>query len=124
MAKPLSDDLRKRVVGAVEGGKSCHQTAGQFAVSVSFVVKLMQRFRATGSINPGNFGGHSKPKLAAHEAVVRELIAQTPSATLLELQRELGERGVVVGKSSIARFLKRLRLSFKKNALRVRAEAT
>jgi transposase len=123
MAKPLSDDLRERVVGAVKGGKSCHQTAGQFAVSVSFVVKLMQRFRATGSIKPGAFGGHGKPKLAEYEAVVRELVEQTPSATLLELQRKLEERGVVVGKSSIARFLKRLRLSFKKNAVRVRAEA-
>ena len=84
----------------------------------------MQRFRATGSIKPGDFGGHGKPKLAEHEAVVRELVEETPSATLLELQAKLNQRGVVVGKSSIARFLKRLRLSYKKNAVRVRAEAS
>jgi transposase len=58
---------------------------------VSFVVKLMQRFHATGSFKPSDFGGHGKPKLAEHEAVVRELVEQTPSATLLEL------RGGVVG---------------------------
>jgi putative transposase len=114
MAKPYSDDLRERVVLCVEGGRSRHQAAGQFAVSVSFVVKLMQRFQATGSFKPGDFGGHKEPKLARHEAVVRELVAQTPSATLLELQRKLSERGVQVGKSSIDRFLKRLRISFKK----------
>ena len=53
MAKPYSDDLRARVVGVVEGGRSRHEAAGQFGVSVSFVVKLMQRFRATGSFRPG-----------------------------------------------------------------------
>ena len=124
MAKPYSDDLRERVVRAVEQGSSRHGVAGHFDVSVSFVVKLMQRFRATGSFKPGDFGGHREPKLARHEAVVRELVDQTPSATLLELKKKLSERGVEVGKSSIARFLKRLRISFKKNALRGRAEAS
>ena len=124
MAKPYSDDLRERVVRAVEGGSSRHEAAGQFAVSVSFVVKLMQRYRATGSFKPGDFGGHKEPKLARHEAVVRDLIEQTPSATLLELRKKLSERGVEVGKSSIARFLRRLRISYKKNALRGRAEAS
>lgn len=114
MAKPYSDDLRERVVRAVEGGSSRRGAAGQFDVSVSFVVKLMQRFQATGSFKPGDFGGHKEPKLAQHETVVRELIKQTPSATLLELQKKLSERGVEVGKSSIARFLQRLRISYKK----------
>ena len=110
MAKPYSDDLRERVVRAVEGGSSRHEAAGQFDVSVSFVVKLMQRVQATGSFRPGDFGGHKEPKLAQHEAVVRELVEQAPSATLLELQKKLNERGVEVGKSSIGRFLKRLRI--------------
>ena len=114
MAKPYSDDLRGRVVRAVEQGSSRHEAAGQFDVSVSFVVKLMQRFQATGSFKPGDFGGHRKPKLAPHEAVVRDLVEQAPSATLLELQKKLSERGVEVGKSSIGRFLQRLRISYKK----------
>jgi transposase len=124
MAKPYSEDLRERVVRAVEGGRSRHEAAGQFHVSVSFVVKLMQRFQATGSVKPGNFGGHKEPKLARHEAVVREFVEQTPSATLLELQKKLSEQGVEVGKSSISRFLRRLRISYKKNALRGRAQAS
>ena len=56
-----------------------------------------------------------------HEAVVhRAASSDAPSATLLELQKKLNERGVEVGKSSIGRFLKRLRISYKKNALRGR----
>lgn len=50
MAKPYSDDLRARVVRAVEGASSRHAAASQFEVSVSFVVKLMQRVRATGKL--------------------------------------------------------------------------
>jgi putative transposase len=123
MAKPYSADLRGRVVRAVEGGSSRHAAAAQFEVSVSFVVKLMQRVRATGSIKPGDFGGHRKEKLAPHETLVRELVAQTPSATLLGLKAKLSEHGVEVGKSSIDRFLKRLRISYKKNDMRGRAEA-
>ena len=89
MAKPYSEDLRERVVRAVEGGSSRHKAAGQFDVSVSFVVKLMQRFQATGTFRPGDFGGHREPKLAPHEALVRELVEQAPSATLLELQKNV-----------------------------------
>jgi transposase len=105
------------------GGSSRHEAAGRFGVSVSFVAKLMQRFHATGRFQPSDFGGHGKPKLAEHEAVVRELVEQTPSATLLELRGALLERGIPVGKPSIGRFLKRLRISYKK-ALRGRADAS
>lgn len=123
MAKPYSDDLRERVVRAVMGGLSRHKAAEQFEVSVSFVVKILQRFKATGSYKPSRFGGQKPAKLAAHEATVRALVEQTPSATLLELRQKLSERGIEVSKSSIDRYLKHLRISFKKNAVRGRATA-
>lgn len=114
MAKPYSDDLRERVVRAVAGGLSRRKAAAQFEVSISFVVKILQRVQATGSYKPSRVGGYSAPKLAPHEATVRELVAQAPSATLLELRQSLSERGIEVSKSSIDRYLKRLRISFKK----------
>ena len=46
MARPYSVDLRERVVRAVDNGASRRATAAQFEVSISFVVKLMQRWRA------------------------------------------------------------------------------
>ena len=53
MARPLSKDLRERIVAAVECGQSRRAAAGRFRVSVSCVIKLMQRWRETGSVDPG-----------------------------------------------------------------------
>ena len=121
MAKPYSDDLRERVVRVVESGCSRREAAEQFEVSASFVIKLMQLYESTGSYQPRKFGGYKKPLLADHEETVRALVAASASATLSELQQQLDDRGIKVGLSSIDRFLKRLRLSFKKNSLRRRA---
>ena len=50
MGRPYSEDLRSRIVAAVEGGVSRNAAARQFAGSVSCVVKLLQRFRRTGRL--------------------------------------------------------------------------
>ena len=48
--KPYSNDLRRRIVEAIqENEETQSDIAGRFAVSISFVEKLWQRFRATGS---------------------------------------------------------------------------
>ncbi|CDX35466.1 hypothetical protein MPLDJ20_20205 [Mesorhizobium plurifarium] len=57
MMRPLSDDLRERVVAAVLSGESRRSAAKRFGISVSAAVKLLQRHRATGSIAPGKMGG-------------------------------------------------------------------
>ena len=58
--RPLSNDLRERVVAAIVGGESCRSVASRFGVAVSSVVKWSQRYRATGSVAPGKVGGHRK----------------------------------------------------------------
>ena len=45
MVRPLSLDLRERVVAAVAKGESCRSVAARFEVSVSSVVKWSQRAR-------------------------------------------------------------------------------
>jgi hypothetical protein len=57
MTRPLSNDLRERVVAAVCGGESCRSVASRFGVAVSSVVKWSQRYRATGSVVPSKMGG-------------------------------------------------------------------
>lgn len=57
MSRPLSNDLRERVVAAVSGGESCRAVAARFGVAVSSVVKWSQRHRATGSVAPGKMAG-------------------------------------------------------------------
>jgi transposase len=115
MARPLSKDLRERIVEAVEGGQSRRGAAGRFRVSVSCVIKLMQRWRETGSVDPGQMGGWKDYALADHEAVVRGLIAEHPDLTLEELREALAQRGIQVGRSSIDRFLKAREVTFKKS---------
>jgi transposase len=68
MVRPLSNDLRKRVVTAVSKGESCRSVAVRFGVAVSSVVKWSQRYRSSGSVAPGKMGGHRKPVLDQHQA--------------------------------------------------------
>ena len=113
MAKPYSMDLRERMVRAVKGGRSRHEVARIFGVSPSCVIKLMQRYRETGAVEPAKFDGYKKPILTAHEDKVRKLVAARPDMTVSDLASALAALGIRVGRSSVQRFLKRLGLTFK-----------
>jgi 'Paired box' domain len=93
MVRPISNDLRKRVVTAVSKGESCRSAAVRFGVAVSSVVKWSQRYRSTGSIAPGKMGGHRKPVLDPHRAFIVKRLSQTPHLTLHALKDELAARG-------------------------------
>jgi len=118
MGKPFSGDLRERIVAAVQAGRSRHEVAGIFGVSVSCVIKLMQRFSALGHCRPDKFGGYKRPILEEHEDTVRDLIRGRPDLTISELQQELTGAGIKVGRSSVGRFVERLKLTYKKKTLR------
>jgi putative transposase len=118
MVRPLSNDLRERVVAAVVGGESCRAVAARFGVAVSSVVKWSQRHRATGSVAPGKMGGYRKPVLDPHRAFILKRIDQTPHLTLHALKDELAARGVKVSHNAVWLFLRREGLRFKKNTIR------
>jgi len=118
MSRPISNDLRERAVNAVLAGETCRVVATRFGVGVASVVRWSQRYRRTGSVEPGKMGGHRKPILAPHRAFILERINQTPHLTLHGLKDELAARGVKVSHNGVWLFLKREGLSFKKNAVR------
>ena len=118
MTRPLSNDLRERVVGAALAGESCRAVAVRFGVAVSSVVKWSQRHRATGSVAPGKMGGHRKRVLEPHRAFIMERLGQTPHLTLHGLKAELADRGVKVSHNAVWQFLRREGLRFKKNTIR------
>src|SRR3546814_14598217 len=67
MARAYSIDLRERVVAAVEReGLSRHAAAARFGVAPSSAIKWVQRHRSTGSVAPGQIGGH-KPRVLRGE---------------------------------------------------------
>lgn len=117
MTRPLSNDLRERVIAAVMDGESCRAVASQFGVAVSSVVKWSQRYRATGSVAPGKMGGHRKRVLEPHRAFIMDRIRRTPHLTLHGLKDELAARGVRVSHNAVWLFLRREGLRFKKNTV-------
>ena len=113
MTRPLSIDLRERVVGAIRAGESCRSVAKRFDVAVSSAVKWSQRQRMTGSVAPGKMGGHRKPILDPHRDFIIQRIEAVPHLTLHRLKDELALRGVKVSHDTIWTFMRRHGLRFK-----------
>jgi putative transposase len=125
MTTPLSQDLRRRIVRAVEKGSSIRQAAARYEVSPSAAVKLMRRLRETGSAMPARIGGHRRAVLEPHQDLLRSLVESKSGITLSEIQAELRSRGIVVqALSTIHLMLKRMDLTHKKDAPGSRAGPT
>jgi transposase len=118
MTAPLSNDLRERVVAAIEAGESSRSVAARFGIAASSAVKWSQRFRSSGSVAPAKMGGHRKRVLEPHRAFIAERINQTPHLSLHRLKDELAARGVKVSHDTVWQFLRREGLRFKKNTVR------
>lgn len=125
MAEPLSEDLRRRLIAAVEAGASRQAVAERFGVVSSTVTKLVQRVRRTGSLAPAKQGGDRRSaRIETHAKEILTLVAASPDITLEEIAAHVkqmhGETFVV---STIWRCLDRHGLTFKKNGARQRAAA-
>ena len=115
MARPYSIDLRERAVAAVvNGGLSRHESAAQFGVAVSTVVNWVRRFHATGSLAPGQMGGHKPKAIAGEHAAFLARRIRDGGVTLRGRVAELAERGLKVDYRSVWSFVHAEKLSFKK----------
>ena len=121
MAKPYSEDLRRRVIATIDSGDTIPETAEQCGVSISSVVRFLKIHRDTGSVSAAKFGGYKEFALVAHEGLVRKWVVEQPDITLAELKARLAKKKVTVSKSSISRFLNHLKLPFKKKSAGHRA---
>ena len=125
MPQAYSLDLRERVARFVEGGRSRHAAAALFSVSVSFVVRLMKSFRATGRLAPKPSGGRRHAKLDPHRAFLLGRIAEKADMTMPELSAELATAtGIKADPASLSRWLIRNGYRFKKNAAGKRARSS
>lgn len=114
MTKPLDHDLRVRLVAAVDGGMSCRAAARHFDVGDSTVIRLMERYRATGSVEPAQIGGYRPHVLKDERAWILSRVAEEPEVTTRKLADELAERGIKVSHVSVWNLLKRAEQSHKK----------
>jgi transposase len=114
MGKPYSLDLRKRVVAAIEGGMSRNQAAKQFGVAISTAIGWMKRVDETGSVAPGQMGGHKPKAISGEQAAWLSQRIRNDDFTLRRLVAELAERGLKVDYHSVWEFVHAEKLSFKK----------
>ena len=121
MPKAYSLDLRERVAGFVNGGRSRRAAAAHFGVSVSFAVKLMRAVGATGSVEPKPSGGRRHAKLDPHRVFLLRRVAEKDDITMPELAAELAAIGANAAPASLSRWLIRNGYRFKKNAAGQRA---
>src|SRR5437879_903485 len=71
-----SEDLRARVLAAIDGGMAARPAASVFRVSVSYIYKALIRRRRTGEVSASSRRGHRPRKLTpAQEAAVAAHIA-------------------------------------------------
>src|SRR5215475_14053724 len=117
MGKPYSDDLRERVVAAIEAGHTRVKVAKLYNMALSTVGGIIKRKRETGSVSPDKFGGYKTFTLEPHTDRVKELVAEQPDSTLAELQVRLAKEKVKVSQSGISRFLRHINVTFKKKVL-------
>jgi transposase len=116
MPKAYSQDLRDRVIGAVEReGMSRRAAARRFGVSESIAVKWLERLERHGSRAPVGHGGHRASKLMPHRDFLETSRAEKPDITLQALcDRLLAERGVKADTGMMSRFFRRIGVTFKK----------
>ena len=120
MTKPLSIDLRERLVSAVEGGMSRRSAAARFGIAVSTAIKWVDQWRRTGDIQPRPQGGdYRSHRIEAYAEEILALVEETPDITLGELAAYLDEtQGLKVAQSTVWRLLDRHGMTFKKNRAR------
>jgi transposase len=123
MAKPLSEDLRIRVIRAVEGGMSRRAAAERFGVSPASAVRFVRDWRERGATSAKPQGGDQRShRIEAYREVILGAIKAKPDLTLTEIADLLkSELGASFAPSSIWRFLDRHAITFKKNRARSRA---
>ncbi len=116
MPRVLSQDLRERVVAAIDGGMSCRAAAARFGCergkARSAGGKLVVQ-HGTPAAKPQG-GDRRTARIDAHAAFILEAIEAKDDIRLVELQALLAERGTPVGIGTLWRFFDRHRITRKK----------
>ena len=116
MTKPLSNDLRARLIDAVANGMSRRAAAERFGVAASTAVKWVRGWNETGTIAPRPQGGDKRSdRIEAYADDILGLVAGRVDITLVEIACHIEQRhGERFATSTIWRFLDRRALTFKK----------
>ena len=107
-----SNDLRKRIIDAINGGDKVVNVAERFSVGVRFVYSLLRRFLDTGSYQAKKRSGGAPRKISPDDELkIQQIIEKNPDATLEEIKEQAELK---VSLATIHRAIKRMSITFKK----------
>jgi transposase len=113
--KAYSQDLRERVLSAVDGGMPVYEAAPLFQVSVSYIYKARLRRQRTGETSARPQRCQLGRALEPHYEAIRAEVAARLDATLDELRAWLLDtHGVSASQGGMWNALDRLALTLKK----------
>ena len=118
-----SQDLRERVLRAVERGERPTEIARRYEVSRMWVYQVAKRLQATGERTSHQVGGYRRSRVADMQPTLLEWLRLEPDLTLAQLCERLAGQGVQIKAAALWHQLDKWGLSFKKNAARQRARS-
>jgi transposase len=114
MPKPYSQDLRDRVIDAVERGEMSRRAAARrYEISESVAIKWLERVERQGSREPVGHGGHRASKLMPHRDFLEVARTEKPTSRC----RRFAIGCWPSGTSKPTHFFRRLGVTFKKRRL-------
>jgi len=118
-----SQDLRDRVLRALERGDRPTAIADRFEVSRVWVYQVRNRLTQTGQRGSRPIGGHRQSRLAGMEPTLRAWLKETGDLTLAEMCARLAAHGIAIKVPALWHQLDKWKLTLKKNPTRQRARS-
>lgn len=118
-----SQDLRERVLRAIERGEGPTDIARRYEVSRMWVYQVGKRLQATGERTSHQVGGYRRSRVADMQPTLMQWLELEPDLTLAQLCERLAGQGIQIKAAALWHQLNKWGLSFKKNAARQRARS-
>lgn len=122
--RAYSQDLRDRVLLALERSEGPGSIARRLEVSRMWVYRVRRRWLTEGCRSSLVMGGYRKSRIAHLQQTICDWIQAQPDLTLAQLSERLQDQGIEIKTTALWHQLDKWGLSFKKNTTRQRATAT
>lgn len=116
-----SQDLRDRVLRALERRERPTDIAARFEVSREWIYLVRNRLRDNGMRHSFQIGGHRSSRLEPFKNAIHKWIKQDADLTLSEISERLKKQGIEIKIPALWHQLNKWGLSYKKNSARQRA---
>ncbi len=115
--RAYSEDLRKKIVAAIERGMPKAQAARLFDVSLSSVKRYARTAREGGSLEPRKSPGRPRKAGEKAQVLLEKDVEERPSATISQRRRFLEHiTATEMSDATVRRLMKRLGFSQKNGA--------